>query len=159
MLYSHFFIKMSVALSVMRLLAIFLIVNSHIGELYPDCRFAVGGHLGNSIFFFASGFGLLLSCRLNPLRTLNWYRKRFSSYFSQQLFSFYSSTLTALRVFSLCLHESYFAFTESVSAFFANFNYLVFCISYCHTPEQFYFCFARHVTVWALLFVSCANYT
>ncbi|GFK93910.1 hypothetical protein NNJEOMEG_01748 [Fundidesulfovibrio magnetotacticus] len=67
----------NVAIHVLRSLAILLIVNSHMTPLYPDGRFAVGGHLGNSIFFFASGFGLLLSYINRPLAPIDWYRRRF----------------------------------------------------------------------------------
>ena len=52
-------------LSLMRFLAVILITNSHIGPLYPPhLQFlSTGGALGNSLFFFCSGFALYLSNR------------------------------------------------------------------------------------------------
>lgn len=49
----------------MRFLAVILITNSHIGPLYPPhLQFlSTGGALGNSLFFFCSGFALYLSNR------------------------------------------------------------------------------------------------
>lgn len=60
----------------LRLLAILLIVNSHLEPLYPNPSMVVGGHLGNSLFFFISGIGLTLSYRRAPLPALQWARKR-----------------------------------------------------------------------------------
>ena len=49
--------------SLLRFLAIALIVNSHMGDLYLFPMLAVGGAIGNAIFFFASGYSLFLSNR------------------------------------------------------------------------------------------------
>lgn len=73
----------------LRFIAILLIVNSHMAPLYPDARLAFGGHLGNSIFFFASGFGLLLSHAYKPLGIATWYRKRFLKLFIPAIFFFF----------------------------------------------------------------------
>lgn len=49
--------------SLLRFAAIALIVNSHMGAIYPVSKLAVGGAIGNAIFFFVSGFSLFLSDR------------------------------------------------------------------------------------------------
>jgi surface polysaccharide O-acyltransferase-like enzyme len=60
----------------LRILAIALIVNSHLEVLYPTSKLAFGGHLGNSLFYFVSGFGLSESFHLNPLPVWEWAKKR-----------------------------------------------------------------------------------
>jgi len=45
----------------LRALGILLIVNSHLDSYYPVKQIATGGAIGNSIFFFLSGFGIYLS--------------------------------------------------------------------------------------------------
>ncbi len=49
--------------SLLRFAAIALIVNSHMGAIYPVSKLAVGRAIGNAIFFFVSGFSLFLSDR------------------------------------------------------------------------------------------------
>ena len=67
----------------LRAIAILLITNSHIDQLYPWPKLGAGGSLGNSIFFFLSGLGIALSWRYaekakpekNALR--RWFPHRF----------------------------------------------------------------------------------
>lgn len=61
----------------LRILAILLIVNSHIAAFYPTPKLAFGGHLGNSIFYLISGYGLALSFHRNPITAWVWIKKRF----------------------------------------------------------------------------------
>lgn len=56
-------------------LAAILICNSHMGELYPISVMAVGGSLGNSLFFIVSGFLISTKTEMGPVR---WYLKRCS---------------------------------------------------------------------------------
>lgn len=56
-------------------LAAILICNSHMGELYPISAMAVGGSLGNSLFFIVSGFLISTKTEMGPVR---WYLKRCS---------------------------------------------------------------------------------
>lgn len=60
----------------LRVIAIFLITNSHLASLYPIPQFATGGALGNSLFFMLSGYGLAVSGRNRNLPFLNWYWRR-----------------------------------------------------------------------------------
>lgn len=68
---------MVINMYVLRILAIFLIVNQHMTRLYPSPAFAFGGHLGNSIFFFLSGLALTISYDAKPLPWGLWLRKRY----------------------------------------------------------------------------------
>ncbi len=52
-----------------------LICNSHMEELYPISAMAVGGSLGNSLFFIVSGFLISTKTEIGPVR---WYLKRCS---------------------------------------------------------------------------------
>lgn len=53
------------AISFMRFFATILITNAHLGPLYPPSLqlLSTGGALGNSLFFFSSGYALYLSNR------------------------------------------------------------------------------------------------
>lgn len=64
-------------LTLLRFVAIFLITNSHLNEFYPSRLFATGGSLGNSIFFFISAIGLVLSLEKKNVEFFKWYKKRF----------------------------------------------------------------------------------
>ena len=59
-------------------LAAVLICNSHMGELYPISAMAVGGSLGNSLFFIVSGFLISTKTEMGPAK---WYLKRCSRLF------------------------------------------------------------------------------
>jgi len=65
--------NMLLYLGLIRIFAIFLIVNSHLWMLkgYPSFL-PFGGHLGNSLFYFISGFGLALSYKNKPLPYFPW---------------------------------------------------------------------------------------
>ncbi len=62
----------------LRVLAIVLIANSHLEDLYPFRPLAGDGLIGNSLFFMLSGLGLALSPRTTQGRFLEWYRRRLS---------------------------------------------------------------------------------
>ncbi|MGO4918546.1 acyltransferase family protein [Maribacter spongiicola] len=65
--------KRDIGIDVMKCIAALLITNSHFDLLYPYKFLATGGSIGNSLFFFASGFLLFLK----PMgRFDNWYKKR-----------------------------------------------------------------------------------
>lgn len=65
--------KRDIGIDVIKCIAALLITNSHFDMLYPNKIFATGGSIGNSLFFFASGFLLFLK----PMgRFDNWYKKR-----------------------------------------------------------------------------------
>ncbi|UCV24659.1 acyltransferase family protein [Ferribacterium limneticum] len=47
--------------TLVRFLAVIFITNSHLDLLYPDPRLGTGGAIGNALFFFLSGFGIVSS--------------------------------------------------------------------------------------------------
>lgn len=58
----------------LKLLAVFLVMNSHMHICYPKYGFlASGGAIGDALFFFASGFTIFLG---RNLRFDNWYKRR-----------------------------------------------------------------------------------
>lgn len=62
------------AIDVLKFLAVFLVMNSHMGLCYPKCQFlATGGAIGDALFFFASGFTLFLG---RSMRFDEWYKRR-----------------------------------------------------------------------------------
>lgn len=64
------------AVDLLRVIAIGLIVNSHMDGYYPEPALATGGAIGNALFFALSGFGLAASGRGTRLGFAAWYRRR-----------------------------------------------------------------------------------
>ena len=63
------------SIDILKFLAVFLIINSHMDALYVKYSIlATGGAIGDVLFLFASGYTLLLSKR--NLRFDNWYKRR-----------------------------------------------------------------------------------
>lgn len=63
------------SIDVLKFLAVFLIINSHMDNLYTHFKFlATGGAIGDTLFLFCSGYTLLLSKRY--IRFDNWYKRR-----------------------------------------------------------------------------------
>ncbi|HSZ01599.1 MAG TPA: acyltransferase [Terriglobales bacterium] len=62
----------------LRVLAIALVVNSHMDNLYPVkvAFLATGGSMGNALFFMLSSWGLMLSMRARPKAFGEWYGRR-----------------------------------------------------------------------------------
>ena len=60
----------------LRAIGIILILNSHLDRFYPIPYLGTGGALGNSIFFFLSGFGVFLSQKKNSRAFLEWFAGR-----------------------------------------------------------------------------------
>ena len=62
----------------LRAFAALLIVNSHLEAQYPIHQAAVDGLLGNSLFFFLAGLGLVASERQSRRGFFDWYGRRLS---------------------------------------------------------------------------------
>lgn len=67
-------------IDILRFFAVLLITNSHMKELYPEpfTPLATGGAIGDSLFFFCSGYALMLS---KGGSFFNWYKKRINRIF------------------------------------------------------------------------------
>lgn len=64
----------SIAIDILKVVAVFMVMNSHMEMCYPRYSFlATGGAIGDALFFFASGFTLFLG---RHLRFDNWYKRR-----------------------------------------------------------------------------------
>ena len=62
------------AIDIMKFIAVFLVMNSHMEICYPRFQFlATGGGIGDALFFFASGFTLFLG---RDVRFDQWYKRR-----------------------------------------------------------------------------------
>lgn len=62
--------------SVVRSLAVLAVINSHLELYYPRSEAAIGGLIGLSLFFMASGIGLNASRRSRTMSFLPWYWRR-----------------------------------------------------------------------------------
>lgn len=62
------------AIDILKFIAVFLVMNSHMEMCYPKFQFmATGGGIGDALFFFASGFTLFLG---RDMRFDQWYKRR-----------------------------------------------------------------------------------
>lgn len=62
------------AIDILKFIAVFLVMNSHMEMCYPKFQFlATGGGIGDALFFFASGFTLFLG---RNMRFDQWYKRR-----------------------------------------------------------------------------------
>ena len=66
-----------IELSTLRILAVLLIVNSHLSLFYNYEYLATGGAIGNAIFFLISGIGLSYSLSKKKIRYFSWLKKRY----------------------------------------------------------------------------------
>ena len=88
---------------VLRILAIFLIINAHMAALYPSRALAFGGYPGDSIFYLISGYGLALSFSRRPLGTAEWLNKRFLKVIIPLVFLFGIANIGSLKGFTSSL--------------------------------------------------------
>ena len=66
----------NVALDVLKFMAAFMITNCHLGPMYGKYAIlATGGWIGDSLFFFCSGFALFLR-PIGGGNFFNWYKRR-----------------------------------------------------------------------------------
>ena len=64
------------AIDFVKIIALFLVLNSHMGICYENYSFlATGGGIGDALFFFISGFTLFLG---DKMRFIDWYKRRLS---------------------------------------------------------------------------------
>lgn len=68
--------RYDISLIYLRFIAILLVTNSHLDNLYLKPIYATGGALGNSLFFFISGTCLTLSQGPIKYSFIAWYSKR-----------------------------------------------------------------------------------
>lgn len=66
-----------IGIDILKFLAVFFILNSHMGALYVKFpMLASGGAMGNALFFFCSGFTLFLKPFGRAVDFPNWYKVR-----------------------------------------------------------------------------------
>lgn len=83
-------------IDILKFIAVFLVLNSHMSICYPKYQFlATGGALGDSLFFFVSGFALLYGGGTN---FFDWYKRRISR--------IYPTVIAVALVGALCFSDS-----------------------------------------------------
>lgn len=84
------------SIDILKFLAVFLIINSHMDALYVKYdMLATGGAIGDVLFLFASGYTLLLSKR--NLSFGNWYKRRINRIYPSVFVCTVMGTLFSLR--------------------------------------------------------------
>lgn len=113
-------------ISILRFLAVLLVINSHCGIFYPSSlsELGTGGALANAIFFFCSGFTLCLSN--NDIGFTKWMIRR--------LIRIYPSVWVFLLLCNLFVGEGYhikdffitpFWFVNAILLFYIPFYYII----------------------------------
>lgn len=104
-------------------LACLLILNSHVGVLYPDTlqKAAGGGYFGNSLFFFVSGY-----CLLNIRESFpKWYLKRiirvYISYALTIPFLYFAGIFDGQSVLDILLPYKSYHFIPTILILYAFF--------------------------------------
>ena len=84
------------SIDILKIIGIIFIINSHLGDMYGNYSFiAQFGDIGNSLFFFCSGYTLTLG-RID--RFDNWYKRRFRRIYATVLaYVFLISTYYGLK--------------------------------------------------------------
>lgn len=128
------------AITILKCIAAMLITNAHIGPFYPSGYdwLSFGGALGNSLFFFASGFVLVNSIMRQSF--LPWYRKRLFRIYPTIWFLLLVSLLIGYRQFNIldfvitpywfinAIIVFYFLFYLSVKRFGKKVPIVIFCL-------------------------------
>jgi hypothetical protein len=91
-------------IEVLKFLAVLLVFNSHMDGLYPVKAFATGGAIGNTIFFFVSGYTWMDSA--NNTKFIPWYGKKLKRIYIPTLITniayvllFFSTSINFFQVF------------------------------------------------------------
>lgn len=114
------------AISFMKCIAAILITNAHIGPFYPEGYdwMSFGGALGNSLFFFCSGYALIDSIK----------DKSFLQWYSRRLKRLYPTIWLVMAVFVLIGYGNYriidfivtpYWFINTIIVFYAIFYFVV----------------------------------
>ena len=116
----------NLSIDLLKAVAIFLIINSHSKELFPNSLsiFATGGAIGDALFFFASGYTLLLGVKQNNF--FDWYKRRINRiYPSVFAWSFISSLLfgSDKTMFQIILYGGGW-FVRCIMVFYILFYYI-----------------------------------
>ena len=119
----------------LRFIAILLVINSHMDEIYPLPLFATGGAIGNALFFMLSAYGLLLSQQAHP-QTL-------TTYMSKRLIRIYpviwSSLLLLVLPLSLYYYHYFPAYYTVMAQLFGFKDPLSLIGNLFYPPEDYWF--------------------
>ena len=138
----------------LKLIATLLIINSHMDISYENYKFlATGGAIGDSLFFFISGFTLYLGRRL---RFEDWYKKRINRIYP---------SLLATGIISAV----FFGYNDNfLSVFTAKRYWFIRCIffyylllypvkMYCRKPQKIFVLYTLAILIIYFLFFDYKN--
>lgn len=98
--------KYFISISFIRIVAILLITNTHMNNVYPSENIAVGGFIGDILFFVVSGFGLYKNNKENNF--IQWYLNRLLRIYP--LVWICTIIYTVLGVYNLNLESFFFQY-------------------------------------------------
>lgn len=68
-----------ISIDILKFIAVMFVINSHMDVQYGQySALATGGAFGDALFFFCSGYTLLLGSAAGRRNFFNWYKKRIS---------------------------------------------------------------------------------
>ena len=129
------------AIDFVKFLALFLVLNSHMGDCYPKYQFlATGGAIGDALFFFASGFTLFLGS--GGGRFDEWYKRRIKR--------IYPSIIAVAIIGSLffCIEDTFFDVITAKRYWFIQCIFVLYPLLF--LVKRF---FSRHVLILIILSV------
>lgn len=120
--------------SLVILTGMILVINSHLEAFYPRAWMAGDGLLGNSIFFFVSGFGVTCSLNTRPQNFAAYYTRRISRiypalFITELAFGWFAPRHWALSepssLAGLFLYPTRFTYVRCIVIFYALLYFIV----------------------------------
>lgn len=144
--------KVIVAFTVLRFIATCLITNTHYNDVYPIKALAVGGLLGDVLFFIASGFVL---ARPTKQGFLPWYGKRILRIYPTIIAGVFFYILTGYQTlgdfnyFEAFVFPTFFVFTAAIILLYIPFYF----VNKTESKKTFLLVCIGWVLFWALAYV------
>ncbi len=143
------------AFTVLRFIACCLITNTHYNDVYPIKALAVGGLLGDVLFFVVSGFVLA-----RPIKDkfLPWYWKRIVRIYPAIILGvaiyIFTDCHTAcgmdeMNWFEAFVFPTYFVFTAAIMILYIPFYF----VNKIETKRNFKFVIFIYITLWLLVYL------
>ena len=132
-----------------------LVTNSHLGNLYPISQLAIGGMLGNVLFFLCSGY--CLSCKNTVF--IEWYSKRLKRIYPSLIIANlivgnYAICENVLDVFRVFIYPSVYWFIGAILFFYIL---MYFIGIYCNSIRKLNILQCVVLIIYLTVYVICVD--
>ncbi|WP_052173344.1 acyltransferase [Prevotella sp. RM4] len=132
-------------IDILKFLAVLLITNSHMEPLYGEySKLATGGAIGDALFFFCSGFTLLMKPMSSAGGFLNWYKRRINRIYP---------TVFAVAIISCLIWDHHF---DIISIIVEGGGWFVQCIMVYYILLYFIGYYLKQKVLWIISLTSLA---